>query len=143
MKAFSLSDISDNIFEDVRNIQLKFNNGEELFVSSKNFYGFDLHIVRAVVPDDSIGDKEYQFDSGYIDIDKSFLQEVLNGDVIDKIFNKGNIVSLEVECNDEFKITSDIPVMHCAFDEHSGNTLEYEETPDSIVLRWAPVVQTR
>ena len=143
MQAFNLSEISDNIFEDVRNIQIKFNNGEELFVSSKNFYGFDLHIVRAVVPDDSIGDKEYQFDSGYIDIDKSFLQDALGDDVIGKIFNKGSIVSLKVECNDEFKITSDIPVMHCAFDDRSGNALEYEETPDSIVLRWAPVVKAR
>ena len=139
MNAFNLSDISDNIFEDVRNIQIKFNNGEELFVSSKNFYGFDLHIVRAVVPDGSIGDKEYQFDSGYIDIDKSFLRRVLRDSAIDKLFNKGDVVSLKIECNDEFKITNDFPFMICVFDDRSNNKLEYEETDDSVVLRWISI----
>ena len=136
MKAFSLSDISDNIFEDVRNIQIKFNNGEELFISSRNFYGFDLHLVRAIVADNSICDNAYQFDSGYIDVDKSFLHETLGNKELYKLFNKGKIISLKVECNDDFKITSDIPLMLCIFDEHSRNELEYEETDDSIVLRW-------
>lgn len=136
MKDFSLSDISDNIFNDVRNIQIKFKNGDELFISSRNFFGFDLHIVRAIVVEDSVCDKTYQFDSGYIDIDKSFLQQVLGDKVIDKLFNNGVIVSLKVECNDEFKITSDFPFILFTFDERFNNALEYEENDDSIVLRW-------
>ena len=145
MSAFKLSDISDNIFEDVKNIQIKFNNGESVFISSKNLYNFDLEVAKGFpVFDDPVFKRAYQYNSGYIDIDKSFLHQMLGNNIIDKLLYRNGINSLIIECNDEYKITAESPLMLCVYDEHYATNvysrLKYEETDDSIVIRWTPDV---
>lgn len=71
MNAFKLSNISDNIYYDVKNIQIKFNNGETIFIAIDHINDFDLSFTRRMcdIFHDPVFKKAFMFYEGFISID--------------------------------------------------------------------------
>ena len=149
MNAFKLSNISDNIYYDVKNIQIKFNNGETIFIAIDHINDFDLSFTRRMcdIFHDPVFKKAFMFYEGFISIDLPYIKQVLWDNIMDHLLYRNGINSLTIEYNDDFKIKSDSQMLLCIFDEHYGlnmySKLSYEETGDSFVVRWSPVDLTK
>lgn len=131
--------------DDVRSIEVKFNNGESIFISSKHLNKFHINLVDVSnVIDNSLFKYGYIFNTGVISIDKLFLRQMLGDELSDKLMYRGGVNSLVVEYNnDNYKIKSDIPLMLCLVEVKSTpdytTKLKYEEGDDSFIISWTPV----
>lgn len=135
----------DNIdFKDVISVEVKFNNGESIFIHCSKLKKLDINLTSVVdAIDDQLFKHVFLFSVGSIEIDKLFLQQMLGDNIYDRLQYRNGVNSLVIQYNNDYKIKSDIPLMLCLV-ETAGDTdgitkLKYEENDTTFTISWVPV----
>ena len=130
--------------KDIRALEIKFNNGESILIPCKQLRKLDINLTRVVdVIDDPIFKYGFLFSVGSIEVDKTFLQQMLGDNIYDMLQYRNDINSLVIEYkNDEYKIKRDIPMMLCLVETKATpdyvTKLKYEEDDNNFIIRWTP-----
>lgn len=135
-----MNDLID-IKKDIKLFYLIFNNGESIAVSNNYLKEFDLELKNIVpVKDDPIFKNAFLFCEGTIIIERSYLEQKLGNDVIDKLLYRNGINSVVIHYNNDYKVKSDIPLMLCSYitdsDANHKTKLKYEENDTELIIRW-------
>lgn len=131
--------------KDIRTIDIKFNNGESILVPCTKLKKLDINLTSVVdVIDDPIFKYGFLFSVGSIEVDKTFLQQMLGDNINDRLMYRNGINSLVIEyINDDYKIKSDIPMMLCLVETAADATgitkLKYEDDDNTFTISWIPV----
>jgi len=138
------SDFNNIDFKDVISVEVKFNNGESIFIHCSKLKKLDINLTSVVdAIDDSLFKHVFLFSVGSIEIDKLFLQQMLGDNIYDRLQYRNGVNSLVIQYNNDYKIKSDIPLMLCLV-ETAGDTdgitkLKYEENDTTFTISWVPV----
>jgi len=131
--------------KDIRTINIKFNNGESILVPCTKLKKLDINLTSVVdVIDDPIFKYGFLFSVGSIEVDKTFLQQMLGDNINDRLQYRNGVNSLVIEyVNDDYKIKSDIPMMLCLVETAADATgitkLKYEDDDNTFTISWIPV----
>lgn len=131
--------------KDIRTIDIKFNNGESILIPCSQLKKLDINLTSVVdVIDDPIFKYGFLFSVGSIEVDKTFLQQMLGDNINDRLMYRNGINSLVIEyINDDYKIKSDIPMMLClvetAADATGTTKLKYHDDDSTFTISWIPV----
>lgn len=130
--------------KDIISVEVKFNNGENIFIHCSKLKKLDINLTSVVdAIDDPVFKHCFLFSVGSIEIDKLFLQQMLGDNIYDRLQYRNGVNSLVIQYNNDYKIKSDIPLMLCLVDVDSDSTgttkLKYEETDDSFIISWIPL----
>lgn len=138
------SDFNNIDFKDVISVEVKFNNGESIFIHCSKLKKLDINLTSVVdAIDDPLFKHVFLFSVGSIEIDKLFLQQMLGDNIYDRLQYRNGVNSLVIQYNNDYKIKSDIPLMLCLV-ETAGDTdgitkLKYEENDTTFTISWVPV----
>lgn len=132
--------------QDILSVEIQFNNGEHLLLPSSHIRIIDIDFIRIA---DVIGDPIFKygfvFNTGYLEVDKLFLQQVLgSNDLYDKLYYRNGINSLIMHfVNEGYKIKSDIPLFLCLYKQKVTpdymTDLKYTDREDSFIISWEPI----
>lgn len=131
--------------KDIKSVEIRFNNGESIFVPCSKLKKLDINLTSVVdVIDSPIFKKAFLFSVGSIEVDKLFLQQMLGDNIYDRLQYRDGINSLVIEyTNDGYKIKSDIPMMLCLVEnvaDANGTTkLKYEDSDNTFTISWVSV----
>lgn len=142
--SFTKEEPNDDILKDIKSVEVKFNNGESIFISAKHINKFNVNLVEVSdVIDNPLFKHGYIFNTGIITIDKVFLHQMLGDDLSDKLMYRGGVNSLIVEYNNDYKIKSNIPLMLCLSEVKSTpdytTKMKYDEDDYNFIISWVPV----
>lgn len=129
--------------QDIKSIEIQFNNGEHIFLSNKYIRKIDINLTSVVdVIDDPIFERGFGFSEGCLEINKLILQQMLGtNDLYDKLNYRNGINSLVIHySNDKYKIKSDIPMILCIYKAKTTpdymTQLKYEESNRWFIIKW-------
>ena len=129
--------------KDIRSIEIQFNNGEHIFLSSNYIRKIAIDLTRVTdVINDPIFKRGFGFSEGYLEINKLILQQILGtNDLYDKLNYRNGINSLVIHySNDEYKIKSNIPMILCLYETKTTpdymTQLKYEESNHWFIIKW-------
>lgn len=131
--------------KDIRTVEIRFNNGESILIPYTQLKKLDIKLTGIT---DAIGNSMFKhaflFSIGSIEIDKSFLRQMLGDNIYDRLQYRNGINFLLIEFpNEEYKIKSDIPMMMCLVEtvaDATGTTkLKYEDDDSTFTISWIPV----
>lgn len=138
------SDFNNIDFKDVISVEVKFNNGESIFIHCSKLKKLDINLTSVVdVIDNPLFKHVFLFSVGSIEIDKLFLQQMLGDNIYDRLQYRNGVNSLVIQYKNDYKIKSDIPLMLCLVEtvaDADGITkLKYEENDTTFTISWVPV----
>lgn len=129
--------------QNIKSIEIQFNNGEHIFLSSKYIRKIDIDLTRVTaVINDPIFKHGFGFSEGYLELNKLILQQMLGtNNLYEKLYYRNGINSLVIHySNDEYKIKSDIPMILCLYETKATSDymtkLKYEESNHWFIIRW-------
>lgn len=138
------SDFNNIDFKDVISVEVKFNNGESIFIHCSKLKKLDINLTSVVdTIDNPLFKHVFLFSVGSIEIDKLFLQQMLGDNIYDRLQYRNGVNSLVIQYKNDYKIKSDIPLMLCLVEtvaDADGITkLKYEENDTTFTISWVPV----
>lgn len=130
--------------KDIISVEVKFNNGESIFIHCSKLKKLDINLTSVVdAIDDPVFKHCFLFSVGSIEIDKLFLQQMLGDNIYDRLQYRNGVNSLVIQYNNDYKIKSDIPLMLCLVetvaDADEITMLKYEENGTTFTISWVPV----
>lgn len=131
--------------KDIRALDIRFNNGESIFIPQIQLKVLQLDLSKVVnIDDDPIFNHGFIFHTGAIVIDKLFLTQMLGDNILDKLMYRNGVNSVVIHYfNDNYRIKSNIPLMLCLVEDDPDSTgttkLKYEEDDSTFTIKWIPV----
>ena len=130
--------------KDIRCVEIRFNNGESIFIPCSKLKKLDINLTSVVdVIDDPIFNHAFLFSVGSIEVDKLFLQQMLGDNIYDRLQYRNGVNSLVIQYNNDYNIKSDIPLMLCLVEtiaDANGRTkLKYEDSDNTFTISWTPI----